>query len=283
MSLDPWTIGAAAAIPIASLFVYFKFIKKSPQIPKTKEIQLFTFGRWKHQPHCADASPFCLKLEAFLRLTGLQYKRGSAIQSEFKNPTGKTPFIIHDGKLIGDSTIIIDYLKFTFGDAVDIDQQLSCEEKSIAHAYISMIENNLYYILIFVRWWDQPEISFSLFDKVPFLLRSLIYKQIQSKTKQAIYSQGIGRFDRATIFNMGIKDMTAISSLLSDKQFFFDSPKPTTLDIVVYAIVTELLTVVGQSNAMIEHCKKHTKNLFAHQRRVHRLAFPELPEAPELN
>jgi glutathione S-transferase len=53
------------------------------------------------------------------------------------NPTGKFPFIVHNGQLISDTTLIIDYLKFNYGDAVDIDQHLTDEQRAVSHAYIS--------------------------------------------------------------------------------------------------------------------------------------------------
>lgn len=60
-----------------------------------------------------NASPFCMKLETYLRMAEIPYQIKAA--SFAQAPNGKIPYIEHNGRLIGDSSLIIDYLKQTFG------------------------------------------------------------------------------------------------------------------------------------------------------------------------
>jgi hypothetical protein len=47
-----------------------------------------------------DASPFCVKVEAYLRLAGLPYDTRSGAQYLRKAPKGKLPYIEDKAKLI---------------------------------------------------------------------------------------------------------------------------------------------------------------------------------------
>ncbi len=67
-----------------------------------------------------NASPFCMKLETYLRMTGIAYELSPPDMRDLgKAPKGKLPFIEDNGKIIADSTFIIDHLKTTHGDTLD--------------------------------------------------------------------------------------------------------------------------------------------------------------------
>ena len=65
-----------------------------------------------------NASPFCMKLETYLRLAGLPYRLAND-GDVFKAPKGKLPYIDDDGTLVADSSFIIDHLKARYGDRLD--------------------------------------------------------------------------------------------------------------------------------------------------------------------
>src|SRR5262245_33406347 len=96
-----------------------------------------------------SVSPFCLKLDAFLRMTGIPHKAVTA-PTPFAAPKRKAPWIEHDGKAIGDSGFIIEYLRGRFG--VDPDARLTPAERATAHALRRLIEENLYWTMVFDRW-----------------------------------------------------------------------------------------------------------------------------------
>jgi glutathione S-transferase len=110
-------------------------------------IKLYKFGSIGD---VCDASPFCVKIEAYLRLADLPYEALCGAQYLRKAPKGKLPFIEDNGKIIADSNFILKYLKETYGDTLDGD--LSDADKAIAHAFIKMIDENLYWVLVHARW-----------------------------------------------------------------------------------------------------------------------------------
>ena len=64
-----------------------------------------------------NASPFCMKLEIYLRMANLPH---TVIYEDTldKAPKKKMPYIEDEGKKIGDSNLIIDYLINTLPAAV---------------------------------------------------------------------------------------------------------------------------------------------------------------------
>gem|GEM_PF-3307372 len=54
----------------------------------------------------------------------------------------KSPCITDNGKKIGDSASILDYLKDNYGDP--LDQKLDPDQKATSHACKKMMDENLY-------------------------------------------------------------------------------------------------------------------------------------------
>src|SRR5882672_9312533 len=109
-----------------------------------------------------NGSPFCMKLETYLRMTGQRFELVSN-GNVLKAPKGKLPYIEDNGKLICDSTLIVDYLKATYHDP--LDGWLSAEQKAIALAFQRLLEENTYWAVIHTRWvepegWAKTRIAF---------------------------------------------------------------------------------------------------------------------------
>ena len=78
-----------------------------------------------------NISPFCCKLETWLRIAGIPYEV-EVTTNPRKGPPGKLPFVDDGGVIIADSTIIIDHLKRTRG--VDPDAGLDASQRALALA-----------------------------------------------------------------------------------------------------------------------------------------------------
>ena len=107
-------------------------------------VYLYQFSR---TPLLPSLSPYCLKVETWLRLAGLKYENVDH-KMKFRSKKGQLPFIELNGEEIADSQIIIKELTQKFNN--DLDAALSPEQRNIAHATISMIENHLVWV---VMWW----------------------------------------------------------------------------------------------------------------------------------
>lgn len=82
-----------------------------------------------------NASPFCMKLETYLRMADIPYEIVPNADVR-KAPKGKMPYIKHEGKVIGDSGLIIEYLKSVYGDKLDKNFHLISSHHLIYSGYV---------------------------------------------------------------------------------------------------------------------------------------------------
>src|SRR4051812_47536407 len=112
-----------------------------------------------HQPPRAwklpCGSPACFKLETWLRMTEIAYEPAPLEFS--KAPKGKIPFIEHDGLMMGDSTLIIEYLKRTFRK--DPDEHLGKKDRAVSLAFRRMLKENFYWVIMQARYGDEQNWS----------------------------------------------------------------------------------------------------------------------------
>ena len=99
-----------------------------------------------------NASPFCMKLEGFLRMTGLPY-RTVAVRDLSRRPRARAPFVEFDGEHIGDSALVLRLLEQRHG--IDLDRGLSPTERAAAHAFCVMLEERTYFALLHERWINE--------------------------------------------------------------------------------------------------------------------------------
>lgn len=99
---------------------------------------------------CRNPSPFCLKLETYLRMVELPYKIADEADVR-KAPKKKLPYIQDGDRTIADSSFIIDYLKQTYGDP--LDNGLSLPAQGTLLAFQRLMEDNLYWRPISLFSW----------------------------------------------------------------------------------------------------------------------------------
>jgi glutathione S-transferase len=204
-------------------------------------IRLHKFGEaWG----LADPSPFCVKVENFLREAKIAFEvvpfdPGTSLR---RAPKGKIPFIEdEDGTLVGDSTLIIERLSRRHG--LDLDAPLDIRQRAVAHAFRRMLDEHLYWIAVYSRWCDEPGWSIvrgMFFARLPALTRPLVTAIARRGMTRALEAQGVGRHSRDEIYALGAKDVAALSHLLGDDPYFFAADRPTLLDLWAHAFVAEI-------------------------------------------
>ncbi len=187
-------------------------------------------------------SPFCLKLELYLRITGIPF-RSVVDATPFRGPKGKLPWIEHDGKKIGDSGFIIDYLERTFGR--DPNAGLSPAERALALSLRRLIEENLYWVMVYDRWvveenWQRFRAV--VLGGVPAPLRPLIAPLARRGVRAQLKGHGIGLHSRDEIHAVGRRDIAAIADVLGEKPFLMGDA-PTEIDAIAYGLLPNVMHV----------------------------------------
>lgn len=188
-------------------------------------------------------SPFGLKLEAYMRMAGIPY-RVVFDGNPRKAPKGKIPYIVDDdGRTLGDSAFIIEYLVKKHGDT--LDAHLTPAERATGHALRRMTEEGLYFAVLYSRWVDDAgfaAISPEFFGKAPALVRVVFPPIARRSIRQALQGQGTGRHTSEEIYAIGRADLQALSDALGDKPFFLGN-KPTSYDAAIYGTVHNLIEI----------------------------------------
>jgi glutathione S-transferase len=230
-------------------------------------IKLHKFGEvWG----IADPSPFCLKVESFLREANVPYESVpfDPMRTLSKAPKGKLPFIEdEDGTLIGDSTLIIDWLSHKHG--IDAEAPLSGEQRAVSLAFRRMLDEHLYWVGVYFRWFDEPGWSVireAFFSDIPWAVRSMIVMMQRRRFAAALKAQGTGRHSRDEICRLGADDVQALSRLLADETYFFGMPRPTLLDIWAHAFVGEI--IVPPFDSPLKQATLRFGNLIDHFERL---------------
>lgn len=195
-----------------------------------------------------SVSPFCLKLDAFLRMTGIEHEAVTAT-TPFGGPKGKAPWIVHEGRKIGDSTCIILYLKARFG--VNPNSRLSEEQQGMALAIQRMIEENLYWVMVNDRWntpENWPVLKATVLGGLRKFPRELLAPIARRGVRKQLLGHGMGKHSAAEIAVIGARDIDALAALLGGKPWFFGD-EPTETDVVAYGQLANIYCV-GFSSPM---------------------------------
>ena len=222
-----------------------------------------------------NPSPFCMKLETYLRLAGLAHKVVT-LRTLRASPTGKAPFIDDDGKVMADSGLIIASLEAKHGHPVD--GKLTLAERAQSLALQRMMEEHLYWVAVYMRWVDpatradwKPHMREML--GLPAFLTPLVARLSERGIKKVLDKQGLGRHAPETIWRLGISDIQALAHWLGNRTWGFGDA-PTVFDACLAAFVGNIVRTPW-SNPLTLATIKHT-SLVAHFERVMARCFPEL-------
>ena len=206
-------------------------------------------GRWG----VVSVSPFCLKLDAFLRMTDIPHRSVTAA-TPFAGPKKKAPWIEHNGRKIGDSAFIIAYLIERFGR--DPDAGLTAAQRGQAVAIQRLVEENLYWAMVYDRWVrdeNWPILKGSVLGDIAAPVRALIAPLARRGVKKQLTGHGMGLHSAAEIEAIAARDLAALSALLGDQDWFFGA-EPTLADATVFSLLANIRHVQFASpmQAMIE-------------------------------
>ncbi|MGA9469002.1 MAG: glutathione S-transferase family protein [Candidatus Macondimonas sp.] len=186
-----------------------------------------------------NASPFCMKLETWLRMTGLPYQ--ALLGDPRKAPKGKLPYIEDDGVLLGDSHLILDYLRAQYG--VDPDAGLTPPQRALSTAVTRMLEDHFYWVMLHSRWIDPQGWAVTrevFFGGLPRPLRDVVPLLVRRSLRRDLRGQGLGRHDLPEIQSLGAEDVEALAILLGARPYFLGE-QPRTLDAVAHAFLAGML------------------------------------------
>ena len=224
-------------------------------------IKLYQFPSYRDLP---NLSPFCLKLETYLRMAKLPYETVNLMDPR-KAPKGKLPYI-------EDTRFIIEYLKSHYGDP--LDQHLSALQKAQALVLQRLLDEHLYWVACYFRWmapagWAMVEKIY--FKKMPAPLRWFLPALIRKKMKDTLYKQGVGRHTPEEIYHLGKLDLQALAEILGDQPYFMGN-QATSIDACAFGLLFNIISVPFPSplqeyaltlTNLVDYCERIKGLIFA--------------------
>jgi len=235
-------------------------------------VMLYKFGPVMGLP---DPSPFCFKLETYLRMAGIKYTVAS--DKRKKASTGKRPFLVDEsGKVLADSGLVISQLEAQNGNPVD--GKLTLTQRAESLSFQRLMEEHLYWALVYFRWLDPHGIKhWAPYMKkilgVPGPVLAILKPFAQRIVRKQLAGHGIGRHSPKTIQDMAITDIGALAHWLGQKEWGF-TDQPTIFDACLAAHVGEIISQPWE-NAITVETRKH-RNLVNHFERMMTRYYPEL-------
>jgi glutathione S-transferase len=236
-------------------------------------ITLFQFPRMFGIP---NVSPFCCKLETWLRIAGVPYEVVDTPDPR-KGPKGKLPFIEDAGVRIADTSRIVDHLVKTRG--VDPDARLGASQRAIALLVQRTLEEHYAFVAAYTHLlrdegWQHTRVRF---DSVPAIVRPLVCRVVRGRVKKLLWQQGILRHSHEEIVESALRDWRAVQTVMSDGPFFFGD-EPTGVDAIVFgALATSMLTPI---ESPIRDFLSSQPACVAYADRMLARFFPELATVP---
>jgi glutathione S-transferase len=138
---------------------------------------------------------------------------------------------------------VIEYLQAKYGDRTD--SHLSPSDRGISLAMRRMIDENLYWCMVYSRWVNEANWQTTrsiYFSAMPPVIKQIVPGLLRKDVIKSLKGHGMGRHNEDEIYTIGSRDLIALSGFLDDKPFFFGE-QPTILDATAYATVRNLVEV----------------------------------------
>jgi glutathione S-transferase len=217
-----------------------------------------------------QASPFVMKTEVQLKMAEIPYRleRGSRDDG----PKGKIPYIVEAHHKLGDSTFIRDHIEKTYG--IDLDRGLTADMRARAWAIERMLEDHLYWAVVYSRWMDDENFEKGpahFFDTLPPAARENVRTEAREHVAQMLYGQGLGRHSPEEVEDLGCRSIAALASLLGNKAYLM-GPAPSAVDATAFAMIAALTTPVFRSG--LRDFAESRANLIIYRDRMMREHYP---------
>jgi len=226
-----------------------------------------------------NGSPFCAKLALYLKVAEVPHTFPTPKAGDL-GPTGKLPYakFASDGAVVPDSANIIAKVK---GMGYDVDAGLDEAQLLQSRLIVAALEERFYFGGLYLNWQNDknwPSTKKMFFGSLPFPLKWLISRSARKDIVKALRGQGTGRRPVDEIVAINDQVVDDLATLLGDKTTFFDTPKPTTADIVAFAMLDKLVYPPLPFNPIAEHINSKP-NLVAFLDTTLKQYFPAVHEA----
>lgn len=295
-----WRITALTVLCGAQMY---NTIKKTFNVPwsypenvvtKGSSASLVTVYVFKGSGVTVSSSPFSSKIEMYCRLAGIPHEIKEADYN--KAPKNKTPYIEHDGNMVGDSELIIRYLENTFNVSYmsGLDgaknpfipfAKLNAADRARSELIRVLCEETLYWGIMSIKWAGKAGICKTetawhntvenYFDAIPAAMRGAITSMIRVDVLRDAKGQGLNRHSPDDQLYLMKRAVETLSTSLG-KQSFFLGAAPTECDCIAFATLDCLLDDSHWPNELTDFLRDECPNLVRYHRFIRDTVFEDM-------
>jgi len=265
------------SVPV-SLYLYLKLKPKKDKHPIVKNwVQDMVYlCQFPCSPEMRSISPFALKLETWLRLTGIQYT--NVYTTTFSKSTKMIPYIELNGEEIADSSVVIERFKEMF--QVNPDEILQPAQQALGHTIQRMAECST---IKYAFYWRYGKMMPFFYDSAVSKWEqtrglSFGFKKVQPYMSRArAYFSGVSRLSSSEQETQCTKDFAALSTFLGENNYFLGTEEPTTIDCVVFGIIVQFFLMPSANNCpVLKNSINHSfTNLSEFVKRIQEKLWPD--------
>ena len=155
-----------------------------------------------------------------------------------------------------DNGLIIEYLGERFDR--DPDAGLSAEQRAVGRALRCLLEENLYWALVYDRWFVDANwhvVRDIVLGGVPGPVRPLVAAFARRGVRGQLKGHGIGLHTEEEIHAIGCKDVAAVADFLGSKPYLMGE-RPTRIDASAFGTLANLVKAPATSPIRDECLKR---------------------------
>ncbi|CAJ0931900.1 unnamed protein product, partial [Mesorhabditis belari] len=205
-------VGSGRGGPVFLRLVSSKRVEKTNW--KQNVVYLYQFPK---TPYLPNPSPFCLKIETYLRANNLKYEVISSFTA--RSEKGKLPFIELNGEQVSDSQIIIWHLQKQF----QVEDSLKGEQRGVARAIDRMLDMSTVNCLNHERMVNKAHLTLARNVSglpLPGFITNILAKRF-AKGSQSNINKKMDRLSGDELKEVLKRDVQALDDVLADKKFLF--------------------------------------------------------------
>ncbi|KAK0657725.1 hypothetical protein B0T16DRAFT_402433 [Cercophora newfieldiana] len=232
-------------------------------------------------------SMFVTKLQLRLRHGGVPYE--NFLGSRDSAPKKKIPYVkLENGELMGDTALIVNRL-IKEGKLENLDNGLSPEQRAIDYCLRTMIEDRVYYLVNYERWYgNYYAMRDKLFGHLPFGAKHIMGILTLQFSKMMLYFQGTGRHNPAEVQHFTEEAVVALAGFAEAAQkkvgtsapfWILGQEKPTEADFTLFGALAGYLVNDEVQPVMTTMIRSHP-SLVDYIERIHGAYFADYSHLP---
>jgi len=267
-----WSMAGAATV--ATIYVSVKLVGGSLLFSKKGKTTVAAppgtviLCQVKRGTRAPSLSPFPVKLETFLRIAKIPYVNDLTGKMSSKN---KTPWITLDGVEVADSQLCIEYLNKNMN--INLNKSLSLEEKAVSRSLQVLIDEHLYWTLVYFRWSHDPDLKVV---KEHISLPAVMWWYVRRLLRTQLHGQGMGRHTHQEVLGFLVDDLAALDGYLGNKPYLMGG-QLTEVDCSAFGMLCQL--VFMQEDAIMKDLVKDKfPKLHKYTHRIKEVIWPDWEE-----